>query len=201
MIGESLAERSQWRWIFWLNLPFCVVAFLILPFFAQLKSSTPGAILPKLRNIDWLGFLLLSGSLVSVLLGLSWVSIIPTNSSFLNSQSLGTIWIFIELRKQGSVPWLRRICGKIDFDPRRIRTNGMTGRYTARLVQLQHIITATIRYHRTHIVLRMVVVFTISVYDQSRRISRSHKPGYLLRYLHPRHDHLRFSIFHGTSIS
>ncbi|KAF2711951.1 MFS general substrate transporter [Pleomassaria siparia CBS 279.74] len=71
MIGDGLANRSMFRWVFWINLPFCLIAFLILPFFAQLKSASPGAMLPKLKNVDWLGFFLLSGSLVSVLLGLT----------------------------------------------------------------------------------------------------------------------------------
>lgn len=73
-IGEALAERSQWRWIFWINLPFCAIGFVILPLFAQLKGATPGSMLQKLRNYDWIGFTLLSGSMVGVLLGISWVS-------------------------------------------------------------------------------------------------------------------------------
>ncbi|KAF2256814.1 MFS general substrate transporter, partial [Trematosphaeria pertusa] len=80
-LGEALAERNQWRWIFWLNLPFCIIAFLILPFFAQLKAATPGSIFVKLRAIDWVGFLLLSGSLVSMLLGISWGGTLHTWSN------------------------------------------------------------------------------------------------------------------------
>jgi MFS family permease len=74
VIGEALGKIDQWRWIFWINLPFCISATVVLAFFAKLKGATPGSIGPKLRKFDWFGFVLLGGSLVSLLLGLSWVS-------------------------------------------------------------------------------------------------------------------------------
>ncbi|KAF1948410.1 MFS general substrate transporter [Byssothecium circinans] len=71
-IGEALIKINQWRWIFWINLPFCISATVVLAFFARLKGATPGSIGPKLAKFDWFGFLLLSSSLVVVLLGVSW---------------------------------------------------------------------------------------------------------------------------------
>ncbi|KAF2639122.1 MFS general substrate transporter [Massarina eburnea CBS 473.64] len=71
-IGEELAQNGQWRWIFWINLPFCIVATVVLAFFAKLKGATPGSIGPKLAKFDWFGFVLLGGSLVGILLGISW---------------------------------------------------------------------------------------------------------------------------------
>ncbi|KAL1606712.1 hypothetical protein SLS60_004119 [Paraconiothyrium brasiliense] len=71
-IGEALAEQSQWRWIFWLNLPFCISSLLILAFFAKLKSTKYGSKLYELKQIDWVGFILMTGSLVAMLLGISW---------------------------------------------------------------------------------------------------------------------------------
>jgi MFS family permease len=73
-VGEALAEQSQWRWIFWINLPFCISALLILASFAKLKSTKYGSKLYELKQIDWVGFVLMTCSLVSMLLGISWVS-------------------------------------------------------------------------------------------------------------------------------
>jgi hypothetical protein len=73
IVGDGLANRNMYRWIFWINLPFCVIAFIILPFFAQLKPASPGPISSQLNNMDWVGCFLLMASLVSVLLGLTWV--------------------------------------------------------------------------------------------------------------------------------
>jgi predicted MFS family arabinose efflux permease len=75
-VGEALAQRSQWRWIFWLNLPFSIAAFGILAVFASLKARAPGSMLTQLRSYDWIGFALLTGSLVGTNIGISWVSLV-----------------------------------------------------------------------------------------------------------------------------
>ena len=80
LIGDGLANDKDFRWVFWINLPFCFVAFLILPFFADLKPAPPEPVVPKLMNVDWLGFFLLGGSLVSMLLGLTWVRPLSLNA-------------------------------------------------------------------------------------------------------------------------
>ncbi|KAF2272797.1 MFS general substrate transporter [Westerdykella ornata] len=72
VIGGFLAQSEQWRWIFWLNLPCSIVVFILLAFCARLRPAAAGALLPKLRNVDWFGFVLLSGSLIVALLGLTW---------------------------------------------------------------------------------------------------------------------------------
>jgi hypothetical protein len=50
---------------------------------AELKPAPAGSILSKLRNVDWLGFFLFTGSLIGVLLGLTWVSLFLSSSLFL----------------------------------------------------------------------------------------------------------------------
>ncbi|KAF2730014.1 MFS general substrate transporter [Polyplosphaeria fusca] len=81
IIAGSLAQNGQWRWIFWINLPFCGLAFLIIPVFAQLKPALPGAKIPKLRSVDWFGHVLFGASLISILLGITWGGILHTWSS------------------------------------------------------------------------------------------------------------------------
>jgi MFS family permease len=74
MIGETLAEHNQFRWLFWINVPLGAGSLAILTFAAQPESERAGPILPKLLSFDWLGLVLLSGSMVSLLLGLTRVS-------------------------------------------------------------------------------------------------------------------------------
>jgi hypothetical protein len=74
MIGEALAERNQFRWLFWINMPLGAGTLAVLTFAAQPESGSAGPILPKLLAFDWLGLVLLSGSSVSLLLGLTRVS-------------------------------------------------------------------------------------------------------------------------------
>ncbi|KAF2263238.1 MFS general substrate transporter [Lojkania enalia] len=72
IIGGSLAENGNWRWIFWINLPFCGLAYLIFPIFAQMKPASSGLVLHKLARVDWVGNVLFACSLIAFLLGLSW---------------------------------------------------------------------------------------------------------------------------------
>ncbi|KAH8900392.1 MFS general substrate transporter [Thozetella sp. PMI_491] len=60
-IGGIIAQSGDWRWVFWLNIP--VGGFTLVMQLLFLK---------RLRQIDWVGNALLSGSVVSVLIALSW---------------------------------------------------------------------------------------------------------------------------------
>jgi len=49
-LGGYLTESRNWRWVFYVNLPFGVLAFLGLMFFLPKGGAAPG------RRFDWLGF-------------------------------------------------------------------------------------------------------------------------------------------------
>ncbi|TDH63922.1 DHA2 family efflux MFS transporter permease subunit [Dankookia rubra] len=49
-LGGYLTESWNWRWVFYVNLPFGVLAFLGLMFFLPKGGAAPG------RRFDWLGF-------------------------------------------------------------------------------------------------------------------------------------------------
>ncbi|KAF2005050.1 MFS general substrate transporter [Amniculicola lignicola CBS 123094] len=72
LIGGALVQEGQWRWLFWINLPFCLYGFAFFPLFAQFKNVSNDAILPQLKKVDWIGYFLFAGSLTSILLGLTW---------------------------------------------------------------------------------------------------------------------------------
>ncbi|WP_029144236.1 MDR family MFS transporter [Microbacterium luticocti] len=67
-IGGLILNLLDWRWIFWVNVPFCLVGLLLA---WRLIPADP----PRGRPVlDWLGLVLVSPGLVGVLFGLSNVS-------------------------------------------------------------------------------------------------------------------------------
>ncbi|RKL01632.1 hypothetical protein BFJ70_g17400 [Fusarium oxysporum] len=71
LMGGAIAENSDWRWIFWLNLPFCVVGFVFIPIVLLNFSGTPSYSWKKLRHLDWLGAVILLCSITSCLIPLT----------------------------------------------------------------------------------------------------------------------------------
>lgn len=92
MIGEALAERNQFRWLFWINMPIGAGTLVVLALAAKTGPITPGPMLSKLLQFDWLGFVLLSGSLISVLLGLTSVSRSMSWITFVDNKKGGTLY-------------------------------------------------------------------------------------------------------------
>lgn len=68
VLGGLILGSLDWRWLFWVNVPFCVVGFVLawklLP--ADRQSTRP--------RLDVLGFVLLAPGIVGVLYGLSKAS-------------------------------------------------------------------------------------------------------------------------------
>ncbi len=65
VIGGAILNWLDWRWLFWVNVPFCVAGFIL-----AWRMLDPDATSARPR-IDITGWLLLSPGLVAVLLGLS----------------------------------------------------------------------------------------------------------------------------------
>lgn len=69
VLGGLLTEYLSWRWIFWINLPLCLVAFIISH---RALARLPKPVAAK-RQIDYLGALLLTIGLTSLLIGITRV--------------------------------------------------------------------------------------------------------------------------------
>jgi len=65
VIGGVILKGLDWRWLFWVNVPFCVAGFIL-----AWRMVEPDATNERPR-FDIIGWLLLSPSLVAILLGLS----------------------------------------------------------------------------------------------------------------------------------
>lgn len=72
-VGGLLAEKASWRWIFWINLPVCGLALIVLLVFMRVKSgniSKQQDTLSKLKQLDYVGNLIFIPSMVAILWGL-----------------------------------------------------------------------------------------------------------------------------------
>lgn len=71
IVGGALTQNVNWRWCFYINLPFDGVAFLIIMFALDLHTpKTP--LWEGLKAVDWLGSLTMVAGTVMVLLGLEF---------------------------------------------------------------------------------------------------------------------------------
>lgn len=70
VIGGAFAEVS-WRWIFWINLPFIGVSYVIVPLFIRI-NALPASLMQKLKRVDWFGSFLFVASTTSFLIPVTW---------------------------------------------------------------------------------------------------------------------------------
>lgn len=70
LVGGAIVEHS-WPWLFWINLPFCGLAYIAIPLTITLKRKE-GTVNMKLKEFDWIGTVIFVGSLTSFLIPLTW---------------------------------------------------------------------------------------------------------------------------------
>jgi len=71
LIGGSLAQQGQWRWIFYLNLPICGLALALVLVFMKLPTP-PGTFREKISKMDWVGNFLIISTTTSLVIALTW---------------------------------------------------------------------------------------------------------------------------------
>ncbi|KAJ7050318.1 major facilitator superfamily domain-containing protein, partial [Mycena amicta] len=71
VVGGSLAATGQWRWLFYLNLPICGLAGILVTLFLRLRTP-PGTLSEKMARIDYVGNMIVIAATTAIVLGLTW---------------------------------------------------------------------------------------------------------------------------------
>lgn len=71
VVGGSIADHITWRWVFYINLPFCGMGLLLVPWVVRLRAKR-GTLTERILRVDWIGVILFNASLCSFLMGITW---------------------------------------------------------------------------------------------------------------------------------
>ncbi|KAK7937184.1 major facilitator superfamily transporter [Apiospora aurea] len=71
VIGGAVAEKTTWRWIFYLMFPICAFGLVAVPYLLTLRPKERTA-QEKLSRIDWIGGALFAISGTATLVAISW---------------------------------------------------------------------------------------------------------------------------------
>jgi MFS family permease len=72
-LGGILVDRVSWRWVFYINLPFCGLCLILLFLFLRVQRPYSGhSTKESLKKIDFLGLFILCGAISSMLYDLTY---------------------------------------------------------------------------------------------------------------------------------
>ena len=71
LVGGAIVQYTTWRWIFYINFPFCFVGLLMIPWVVRLNKSK-SVLKEAFIRIDWIGSVLFVASTTSFLIGITW---------------------------------------------------------------------------------------------------------------------------------
>ncbi|KAH8197850.1 hypothetical protein TruAng_007997 [Truncatella angustata] len=81
LIGGAIGENTTWRWVFYLNFPFCGFGLVITPILLTIKPKIETT-REKLARVDWVGGVLFTASLTVFLFALTAAGVqFPWNSA------------------------------------------------------------------------------------------------------------------------
>ncbi|KAJ0365393.1 hypothetical protein COL26b_012073 [Colletotrichum chrysophilum] len=72
IIGGAIVDNTTWRWVFYINLPICAVALLLVFLFSRVNHKREGTIAQQLGRVDYSGNFILVCAVVSILIPLTW---------------------------------------------------------------------------------------------------------------------------------
>ncbi|KAK2686134.1 hypothetical protein QWA68_015092 [Fusarium oxysporum] len=75
LAGGLIVQYTTWRWLFYINFPFCGIALVVVPLFVRSNLQTPGRLLFGIKRIDWTGGLIFIAGSSTFLVGLTWAGV------------------------------------------------------------------------------------------------------------------------------
>lgn len=71
VLGGAIADKTTWRWIFYLMFPICAFGLVAVPYLLTLKPKER-TVQEKLSRIDWVGAALFAVCGTATLVAISW---------------------------------------------------------------------------------------------------------------------------------
>lgn len=71
LIGGLIAQHTTWRWVFYLNFPFCGVGLALIFLTVRLQTQRT-SLKQKIIRVDWIGGFIFTASMTSFLIGITW---------------------------------------------------------------------------------------------------------------------------------
>ncbi|KAK2074829.1 hypothetical protein P8C59_009003 [Phyllachora maydis] len=71
VLGGAIVERTTWRWVFYIMLPFCAFGLVAIPLLLTIKPRT-ATMGEKLARVDWLGSFIFIASMTLFLVAICW---------------------------------------------------------------------------------------------------------------------------------
>lgn len=71
IIGSLLVKHTTWRWLFYINLPFCAIGLAVIPFVLRYQRPET-TINDKISSIDWTGSIVFIIGITTFLVGITW---------------------------------------------------------------------------------------------------------------------------------
>ncbi|KAJ7097289.1 iron permease [Mycena belliarum] len=70
-LASSNSSSNSWRWLFFLNIPLCAIAFLLVFLFLKVHTPREG-FRNMISTVDWVGLTLLIAGTISITISLAW---------------------------------------------------------------------------------------------------------------------------------
>ena len=71
-VGGVLVQQVNWRWVFYINLPFGSTSIVMLCFVLHLRHRSQGTFIDRMKKIDWVGNGILIAATSSILYSLTY---------------------------------------------------------------------------------------------------------------------------------